>query len=375
MKKNIKILFFISCLGSGGRGRRFLELLEYLKKKGGYELFVILNHDIIHYKYFYKLNIPFTVLDKGLFSKSPTVIYRFFKYCKSFNPDIIHTWGRKQTLFSLMASLILRIPLINSQIASAPPNINNWSITNIIDRLNFSCSRIVLSNSKAGLDAYGVKGSKYRVIYNGINLKRFDNLPQVKDVKEHYKIKTPYSVIMAANIKPQKGSDLFVRMAKNILKNRRDTTFLLVGSIFNQTYYKKIKDIASNDQNIIFTGYVENVEELVNACEIGVLLSNKSLHGEGIPNTVLEYMALRKPVIATDAGGTKELIVNNKNGFLITDQNINKVAKIIHNLLDDSNLRKDIGDEGRKTIESSFTIKKMGENFEDLYNEVIKKPN
>ena len=61
----IRILFFIGKLGAGGKERRLIELLTYLKEKGGYELMLVLTKDIIHYPYFYKLDIPCKIIEKN----------------------------------------------------------------------------------------------------------------------------------------------------------------------------------------------------------------------------------------------------------------------------------------------------------------------
>ena len=69
---------------------------------------------------------------------------------------------------------------------------------------------------------------------------------------------------------------------------------------------------------IIFTGKQKHVESIINIFDIGVLCS---CYGEGISNTIMEYMALGKPVIATDCGGNKEIVVHNVTGFLIEPKN------------------------------------------------------
>jgi hypothetical protein len=99
----IRILYFIGSLSSGGKERRLIELLTYLKAEGGYELMLVLTKDEIHYPAFHHLNIPYQVIRKSWKQNDPTVFYKFFKICQQFRPDLIHTWGRMQSLYTLPA--------------------------------------------------------------------------------------------------------------------------------------------------------------------------------------------------------------------------------------------------------------------------------
>ena len=72
-----------------------------------------------------------------------------------------------------------------------------------------------------------------------------------------------------------------------------------------------------------------NIEEIIKLFDICVLTNNTNGHAEGISNSIMEYMALGKPVIATNAGGNKELILDKVSGFLIKPFDINDLLKRI----------------------------------------------
>jgi glycosyltransferase involved in cell wall biosynthesis len=78
-------------------------------------------------------------------------------------------------------------------------------------------------------------------------------------------------------------------------------------------------------------------------------------------------MALGKPVIANDAGGTKEIIQNNWNGYLISDESPDEIALKIHNLLGQPETIKEMGKNSRERILRDFSLKKMGSEFENIY--------
>jgi glycosyltransferase involved in cell wall biosynthesis len=81
-------------------------------------------------------------------------------------------------------------------------------------------------------------------------------------------------------------------------------------------------------------------------------------------------MALGKPVIANDAGGTKEIVKHRVNGYLISTETTKEIAELINNLLNDKEKRQKMGDAGKKLIHEFFTIERMGKEFEKVYQEI-----
>tara|TARA_R110002050_G_scaffold300685_1_gene471527 strand:- start:3479 stop:4594 length:1116 start_codon:yes stop_codon:yes gene_type:complete len=368
-----KILFYNASLKSGGKERRLIELLTFLKNSGKYELHVVMNYEFIEYEAFLELGIPYQVINKKKGSKDLSVFLKFFKVVKNFKPDLIHTWGFMETCYALPTCKTLNIPLVNSQIASAPPNRSLRTFESFIDRINFRFSTITLANSIAGLEAYGLKGNKYSVIYNGVTLNRFDNIRDVKTVKAKYNIKTKFLIVMVGNIAIRKDPIRFIQVANEVLMRRSDVTFLLAGEKVDGDLVAEVEVLAKQNENIIVAGKVEHVEELVNASDIGMLFSNAKKHGEGIPNAAIEYMALKKPVIANHAGGTAELVIDKETGFIVKDESDEEIADYIEALLDDPNKRNVMGNCGFQIIKDKFNINLMGSSFEKVYEKCFKK--
>ncbi len=92
---------------------------------------------------------------------------------------------------------------------------------------------------------------------------------------------------------------------------------------------------------------------------------------EGISNAILEYMALEKPVIATDGGGTNEIVENEKTGFLIPQKNPSALAEKLDVLLNDKDLRIKMGKAGREQIERQFSIENMVGSYIESYTKLI----
>jgi glycosyltransferase involved in cell wall biosynthesis len=362
---NIRILYFIGSLQSGGKERRLIELLTYLKNKGGYELKLVLTKEEIHYPAFLQLGIPYQVLNKNWKRGDLSIFSQFYQVCQQFQPNLVHTWGRIQSLYSLPAVIAQQIPLINSQITTAPMTMARLSPFTLLDKLLFHFSAVVLSNSKAGLACFRPPASKSQVIYNGINPQRLCNLPAVSQVKSQYQINTRFAVVMAASFTQYKDYDKFFDLAERVTKIRSDVTFIGVGRYDQDSpFYARMLQLKRNNPRILFPGRIEAVEALVNACDIGILFST---NGEGISNSILEYMALGKPVIADDNRGNSEIVQNQKNGFLVTHQSTAEIASQLISLLDDREKYLAFAAASKKIIAESFALESMGLAFEQVY--------
>jgi len=363
----MKILFFIESLRGGGKERRLLELVHYLNQNTDFKLLLVLTERDIHYKYVYDLNIRIEILQRKFLKKDPRLFIQFSRLCNEFNPDIIHTWGSMLAIYALPIIKFKNISHINSHIADAPIVVKKNGFNYFSTYLGFKYSTIILSNTYAGLKAYGLSGQNCRVIHNGIRLDRFSDLPDEGLVRARFNIKTTYAIIMVASFSSNKNYDQYLDIAEYLLPLRQDITFLCVGEPLGGTaVYDKSFKRASKLGNVLLFGRTESVESLVNACDIGVLFS----YSEGLSNSIMEYMACGKPVIASDTGGTNEIVLHSQTGFLISNETTAEIASLLTDILDNENKRRTLGENARLRIKDYFSVDRMGTEFHKLYLEV-----
>ncbi|MGV3656382.1 MAG: glycosyltransferase family 4 protein [Chitinophagaceae bacterium] len=367
---NIRIVFFIGSLRSGGKERRLIELLTFLKKENRYDMLLVMTKHEIHYPTFFELGIPFQILKKKSKKDLFSVFLQFYTVCRQFKPHVVHTWGRIQTFYSLPTVVLQKRSLVNSQIAGVPTRHYKFSASRFIDQLNFYFSHVILSNSQAGITTYRPPQKRFKVIYNGMNLERFEQLPAKESVKKEFGIETPYAIIMVGSYTFYKDYHLFYNLAEEVTRQRNDITFLGVGGYDkDDTFFQSCKKKYEGNINIKVMGKVEGVEAIVNACDIGVLFSP---NGEGMSNAILEYMALGKPVIATNTGGNVELITHGKNGYLVpVKATAQELVPLVFKLIDDENVARQFGSENRSKVKATFTITQMGKAFKEVYSEVL----
>ncbi|HEX2977319.1 MAG TPA: glycosyltransferase, partial [Bacteroidales bacterium] len=163
-----------------------------------------------------------------------------------------------------------------------------------------------------------------------------------------------------------KDYDLFLNVAREVSKIRKDVCFAAVG---DGPTFERIKNriAAEKIRNVILTGRQNNVERIVASADIGILCT----WTEGISNSVIEYMAMAKPAIVTDlTGGSRELIEDGVTGYC-TGRDIFTVTGLINRLLNDRELRLKMGIRAKERIERKFSIDRMGNEFRNLYEHVL----
>jgi glycosyltransferase involved in cell wall biosynthesis len=269
------------------------------------------------------------------------------------------------TLCALPASKILGIPLINGYLRDAPEALTIRDTEYRRARITFPFSDRVLSNSHAGLDAYNAPQSKKICIHNGFNFSRLQGIESKEQVREKFGITTRYVVGMVAAFSARKDYATFFNAANIILNNRNDVTFVTAGDGNDLPLWKE----RIGHERVMFLGRQPHVMNIVNAFDIGVL----SAFREGISNSVMEYMALRKPVVAADCRGNRELIEDGRTGFIVEPGNPGQLAEKIAILLSDEGLSKAFGMNGYDKLKKEFSLESMGREYLKLYRGLARK--
>ena len=159
--------------------------------------------------------------------------------------------------------------------------------------------------------------------------------------------------------------------AKIICEKRKDVEFIAVGDGKN---FERLSEKGRENMNgwIKMFGRQTDVESIINDCDVCVLTTNVKVHGEGISNSILEYMAFAKPVIASWGGGTNEIVEDSETGFLIEPFHTADLVKKIEIFLNDSELRKNFGKTGEERVKTIFSIDNMVNEYISVYESVIK---
>jgi glycosyltransferase involved in cell wall biosynthesis len=365
----MKICYLIDGLRSGGKERQLYELIngliekKYLKPEN--ILLITLAKNGYFDESFQKLKINFKYAIRKI-KKDPGLVFKLNGIIKEFKPEIIHSFSSMTTTYSVFLKIFFRFELFDGSIRSAPFRNTVHYKTKLFNSFNYRFSNVIISNSKAGLISYKAPLRKAKVLHNGFNIDRVKDIEKPEIVRKRLNIDTKFVVGMVASFSYKKDYSTFLSAAKLILNKRNDVSFIAVG---NGDNLKSAQESVKKYEKIIFTGSQKKVEDIINSFDLGIL----STFTEGISNSIIEYMILGKPVIATEGGGTREIVVDKITGFLIKQKSPEQLSERIEYLLNNLDIAQKMGEKGKERIETEFSLKKMTDSYFQLYNNVLTK--
>ena len=302
--------------------------------------------------------------------KDPMVIKALYDICSLSRPDIIHAWGFPMVLYAWPVARLMGAKIINGAIRFAGP-IKPFSELWWYLKLTTPISDMVIANSQAGLRLCGnSKSHKLRCIPNGLSSDQLLEAPLGK-VKNELCIGSSKVIGMVANFADRKDYETPIRAVLELLRQGMDVVFLAVGDGVD---LNEAKSLVSDEhrKRFFFLGRQKDVQRYVRIFDIAVLSTNAKVHAEGMSNAIMEYMAMEKPVIATDSGGNRELVNDGRTGYLVPPFSSCDMVDKMMKLLDNKELRLSMGQQGKRKVIEEFSTEKMVGQYFELYQSLIK---
>jgi glycosyltransferase involved in cell wall biosynthesis len=306
-------------------------------------------------------------LNKGKFD--PRTLISLLKLIQQQQPQVLHLHGYGASNFGRLASLITGIPNIVHEHAVLP---NQPFYQTVVDKLLSPITNKALAVSEGVQDFLihkrAISPKKLETLIIGLPLTNADEHSEhtLREKRQQLGIGDHEQVVCTVGrLDTQKGQIYLLEAAAIVLNTLPNTRFLIVGDGPDQAMLAAIaqqKDIA---QNVTFTGFRNDVPELLALCD---MVAMPSLW-EGLPLALLEAMNLGKAVVGTDAPGIAEVIQDGKTGFIIPIKNAAKLADRLIFLLQNPELTKQMGEAGRqecKQYDISHSVKRLSEIYTDL---------
>ena len=359
----LKILQVLTDTNIGGAG---IWLLNFLKSydRNAVDMSVILPYESLLKEKIEALNVR-VIEAEGIADCSFSVegVKSLDAIFKEEMPDIIHTHA---SLSARIAAKLNKINVVHTRhCIEGKKNFISKTIYRIINNL---LSDRVIGVSEAvctNLEEDGINNDKLRLVYNGIF--PLDELSETSEVKKKYGIPEGVPVVgMVARLEPVKNHELFLDVAKVIDTICPEAVFVIVGtgSLEGSLKAKAKKD--GIEDKVIFTGHIDDVNDIMNAIDIHVLTSQK----EALSISLIEAMSIGKPVVATDSGGPAEVIEDRVNGILVGVGDSVNLTMALVKLIQHEPLRKSMGGEGKRIVTEKFLAEDMARNIEKIYEEL-----
>lgn len=303
---------------------------------------------------------------------SPSSIWTFRKIVKCENPDLVSTWLLHADIFGRIFGKMFGVKKIISNIRVVLP-FKKYLFYYALSRATAFLVDCWTANSNAVagfcINYLGASSEKVVVIHNGINIDKFNMVVDCATKRRGLGIDSnDFVIVSVARLAVQKNIQELIRVASEIDKmmTRRRVIFMIVG---DGPERERLERMASGLNNVIFLGKRSDVVELLKISDVFVL---PTLF-EGLSNSILEAMAVGLPVITTDTKENKEIIIDQKNGFLVPVSSATMISKIIINIIDNDQLIKKIKINAQKTVRDRFGIQKSVDGFTEAFNAVLSK--
>jgi len=216
-----------------------------------------------------------------------------------------------------------------------------------------------------------VPPEKVVTVYNGVDLEQIDSAaPTDLRVSLGWAADSPL-VATVANIRNVKGVDIFVQAAALVRDEVPEARFVVIGAALQEPdYERQLRSAVTQlglDQHFIFLGMRKDVISLLKRCDVFCLPSRS----EGMSNALLEAMACGLPCAATNVGGNAEVVREGESGFLVRADAPDALAVRIVQLLTDRPRAERMGKNGRRIVETRFTVQRMVERLAHFYGNLL----
>ncbi len=353
----IRVGFVIGQLSVGGAEGQLCELLRHLDSRFSPTVYCLADHtgrfaeDVQH------LGVPMHLVGSHGIQRS----LRLGRMIQEHRIDLVHSWLFIANGYSAAATLLGRTrPLITSA--------RNCKVqgraSQVVNSIAFRCSRAVVVNSRDVEEYivrhYAAPRARIHVVPNGIDTQRFcPAAPGADNGKGSL-------IVNIGRLVQQKNQALFLQAAAEVAKVLPQTRFMIVGDGPLRAALEKQAAALGLSDRVVFAGERRDVEAILRQATLFWLTSR----WEGMPNAVLEALASGVPTIATDVGGTREVIRDGIDGFIVAAGDGAAFVRHTLALLGDAAMQRRFATGARERADA-FGLKPMAQSFERLYDAIL----
>lgn len=362
----IRIAHVIDHLGPGGAQTSLGSLVRHWPTAEDQLAIVSLGKRVEHSARFEQSGASVSVLGRSKWSLA--AIRDLGASLRALRPDAVHAHLDKAVLASLWLQPTLRIPLVlhvrtNPQVA---PLLVRWGMRRWWRR----AAAVVAVSQRTAESArrhWGLPETLVHTIYNGLDTGSLSQLPPIAEARGRLGIANDRFVIgFFGRLCGDKGIDTLVEVAELLASSDSQYELLVVGDGPQRPWLERELNRRGLTELVRLAGFQEDTRPWMAAVDLGLLTSRT----EGLPMACAELLAAGRPVVATDVGGTSEVVRHEETGLLAPAGDAAALAAAIRRLREDSALRSRMGEAGRKRVREQFDPEANLRRLRDLYARV-----
>ena len=383
MVSKFKVLQVIPKLGYGGAEIGCYDLAHYLHEIKCKSYIITSGGELIKYIDTKKV----TVIRLPVQSKNPllilinSIIITFIIFF--LNISIVHARSRAPAWSCYIATRITRRKFVTT--FHGAYNFNNsikkfYNSVMIKSDLLIAGSNFIFSHIQENYEKYLNRKKKFLVIFRGINTEYFD--PETLKQADVIKLKNSWKlddgkkiILLPGRLTYWKGQEIFIESLSKFRSTNPQIEFIGIILGNNQgrkVYGKKLERLVQQHRLSDVIKFVENCKIMPLAYELADIVISSSVEPEAFGRVAVEAQSMKKPIIASNIGGSNETIVNNKTGFLFESGSADSLSDMLTEVINlDTSTLNSIGNEGRKNVLKKFNIEKMCFNTYSEYKKLL----
>ena len=361
----VRLLFVIAGLGRAGAEKQLYLLLKHLDRDAFAPTVVSLSAGGAWVAPIRALGVPVTELPRR-HSLEGQRLLGLYRQVRRSAPDILQTVLFPDLAYGLLAGRLARVPVL---IASR--RIDHYGdgrpVLRAVNRLLLPLADAVICNARRSLRYVPrALAARCAVIPNGVE----PVIPARRRADVRHGLDLPADIPVVGTVgrlMPQKNHRLFLQVASDVLRSRPRAAFLLVGGGPLEAELRRQAGEPGLAGRVALTGERADVADLLGAMDVFLLTSER----EGMSNALMEAMTLGLPCVATDAGGSAEVVAHGETGYVCPRGDRGSLAGHVGALLDDPGLRGRLGAAGRRRAVTGFAPDAMARATETLYRRLL----
>lgn len=309
----------------------------------------------------------------GLKDKSLDIaaIGKIKKVIQEVKPDIVHTHASLSA--RIAAKQYGKCKIIYTKHCDFPisSKYRFWIVRKINQILNESLTDKIIATSKMAkenLIKQGIHENYIETVLNGVDGLQETKMEEKEKIRKQYQITSDeITVGYLARVEELKGHRYLIEAANEL--RDKPIKFLIMGSGSYEETAKALVKQYGLEEKVIFTGFISDVEKMLNVIDIQV---NASYLSETTNLALLEGMSLGIPTVATKCGGTPDMIQDFENGILVEKADSKALAEGIRKIIDNREKWLEMKEKSKKIFQKRYTSQVYAKQIEKIYESMVK---